>query len=271
MTNLNNTTFNSSKATGRILNNLNSVAEKTGQINTSVVQNANDICQFIIYGDFDILTTSTFTAEDLSKQVLTFATDCLGVPEANFSKEEHFQKSKRDSLRESMKIAQVLMAKSLYITDLDEKKTKRVSNQGRMMIANPNTVAQTTRFNPDDDNEKRLGKADLLSIYQTVYGNAGNKKTVSTLSKSYADFYNKLKGTIKDVKETKTVLGGVLLDLPEGVEPEDLMSWKEELDVVFLACTYAHINAMTPEQAVKKGFIDRADQHPKHKDFKKAA
>jgi len=271
MTNLNNTTFNSSKATGRILTNLNSVAEKTGQINTSVVQNANDICQFIIYGDFDILTTSTFTAEDLSKQVLTFATDCLGVPEANFSKEEHFQKSKRDSLRESMKIAQVLMAKSLYITDLDEKKTKRVSNQGRMMIANPNTVAQTTRFNPDDDNEKRLGKADLLAIYQTVYGNAGNKKTVSTLSKAYADFYNKLKGTIKDVKETKTVLGGVLLDLPEGVEPEDLMSWKEELDVAFLACTYAHINAMTPEQAVKKGFIDRVDQHPKHKDFKKAA
>jgi len=271
MTNLNNTTFNSSKATGRILTNLNSVAEKTGQINTSVVQNANDICQFIIYGDFDILTTSTFTAEDLSKQVLTFATDCLGVPEANFSKEEHFQKSKRDSLRESMKIAQVLMAKSLYITDLDEKKTKRVSNQGRMMIANPNTVAQTTRFNPDDDNEKRLGKADLLAIYQTVYGNAGNKKTVSTLSKAYADFYNKLKGTIKDVKETKTVLGGVLLDLPEGVEPEDLMSLKEELDVAFLACTYAHINAMTPEQAVKKGFIDRADQHPKHKDFKKAA
>ena len=42
-----------------------------------------------------------------------------------------------------MKIAQVLMAQSLYITDLDEKKTKRVSNQGRMMIANPNTVAKT--------------------------------------------------------------------------------------------------------------------------------
>ena len=270
MTNLNNTTFNSSKATGRILNNLNSVAEKTGQINTSVVQNANDICQFIIYGDFDILTTSTFTAEDLSKQVLTFATDCLGVPEANFSKEEHFQKSKRDSLRESMKIAQVLMAKSLY-AELDEKKTKRVSNQGRMMISNPNTVAQTDRFNKDNDEQVRVGKADLLSIYQTVYGNAGNKKTVSTLSKAYADFNNKLVGTIKKVKETKTVLGGVMLDLPEGVEPEDLVTWKQELDKIFSACMYAHINAMTPEQAVKKGFIDRADQHPKHKDFKKAA
>ena len=270
MTNLN-TTFNSSKATGRILTNLNSVAEKTGQINTCVVQNANDICQFVIHGDFEVLSSNSFTAEELTKQVVSFATDCLGIPEANYSKEEHFAKSKRDSLRESMKIAQLLMAQSLYITDLDEKKTKRVSNQGRMMIANPNTVAKTTRFNPDDDNEKRLGKADLLSIYQTVYGNSGNKKTVSTLSKSYAEFYNKLKATIKTVKETKTVLGGVLLDLPEGVEPEDLMTWKQELDTVFTACTYAHINAMTPEQAVKKGFIDRVDQHPKHKDFKRAA
>ena len=268
MTNLN-TTFNSSKATGRILTNLNSVAEKTGQINTCVVQNANDICQFVIHGDFDVLSSSTFTAEELTKQVVSFATDCLGIPEANYSKEEHFAKSKRDSLRESMKIAQVLMAKSLY-ADLD-KKTKRVSNQGRMMIANPNTVAQTDRFNKDNDEQVRVGKADLLSIYQTVYGNSGNKKTVSTLSKSYAEFYNKLKATIKTVKETKTVLGGTLLDLPEGVEPEDLMTWKQELDIVFTACTYAHINAMTPEQAVKKGFIDRVDQHPKHKDFKKVA
>ena len=129
-----------------------------------------------------------------------------------------------------MKIAQVLMAQSLYITDLDEKKTKRVSNQGRMMIANPNTVAKTTRFNPDDDNEKRLGKADLLSIYQTVYGNSGNKKTVSTLSKSYADFFNKLKATVKTVKETKTVVGGTILDLPEGVEINDLITWQEELN-----------------------------------------
>jgi hypothetical protein len=269
MTNLN-TTFNSSKATGRILTNLNSVAEKTGQINTCVVQNANDICQFVIHGDFEVLSSNSFTAEELTKQVVSFATDCLGIPEANYSKEEHFAKSKRDSLRESMKIAQVLMAKSLY-ADLDEKKTKRVSNQGRMMISNPNTVAQTDRFNKDNDEQVRVGKADLLSIYQTVYGNSGNKKTVSTLSKSYAEFYNKLKATIKTVKETKTVLGGVLLDLPEGVEPEDLMTWKQELDTVFTACTYAHINAMTPEQAVKKGFIDRVDQHPKHKDFKKAA
>ena len=268
MTNLN-TTFNSSKATGRILTNLNSVAEKTGQINTCVVQNAEDICQFVIYGDFEVLSSSTFTAEELTKQVILFATDCLGIPEANYSKEEHFSKSKRDSLRESMKIAQVLMAKSLY-AELDNK-TKRVSNQGRMMIANPNTVAKTDRFNKDNDEQVRVGKADLLSIYQTVYGNSGNKKTVSTLSKSYAEFYNKLKGTIKTVKETRTVLGGDMLDLPEGVEPEDLMTWKEELDTIFLACTYAHINAMTPEQAVKKGFIDRVDQHPKHKDYKKAA
>ena len=269
MTNLN-TTFNSSKATGRILTNLNSVAEKTGQINTCVVQNANDICQFVIHGDFEVLSSNSFTAEELTKQVVSFATDCLGIPEANYSKEEHFAKSKRDSLRESMKIAQVLMAKSLY-ADLDEKKTKRVSNQGRMMIANPNTVAQTDRFNKDNDEQVRVGKADLLSIYQTVYGNSGNKKTVSTLSKSYAEFYNKLKATIKTVKETKTVLGGVLLDLPEGVEPEDLMTWKQELDTVFLGCHYAHMNAMTPEQAVKKGLIDSVDQHPKHKDFKKAA
>ena len=269
MTNLN-TTFNSSKATGRILTNLNSVAEKTGQINTCVVQNANDICQFVIHGDFEVLSSNSFTAEELTKQVVSFATDCLGIPEANYSKEEHFAKSKRDSLRESMKIAQVLMAKSLY-ADLDEKKTKRVSNQGRMMISNPNTVAQTDRFNKDNDEQVRVGKADLLSIYQTVYGNSGNKKTVSTLSKSYAEFYNKLKATIKTVKETKTVLGGVLLDLPEGVEPEDLMTWKQELDTVFLGCHYAHMNAMTPEQAVKKGLIDSVDQHPKHKDFKKAA
>lgn len=269
MTNLN-TTFNSSKATGRILTNLNSVAEKTGQINTCVVQNANDICQFVIHGDFEVLSSNSFTAEELTKQVVSFATDCLGIPEANYSKEEHFAKSKRDSLRESMKIAQVLMAKSLY-ADLDEKKTKRVSNQGRMMIANPNTVAQTDRFNKDNDEQVRVGKADLLSIYQTVYGNSGNKKTVSTLSKSYAEFYNKLKATIKTVKETKTVLGGVLLDLPEGVEPEDLMTWKQELDTVFLGCHYAHMNAMTPEQAVKKGLIDSVDQHPKHKDFKRAA
>lgn len=269
MTNLN-TTFNSSKATGRILTNLNSVAEKTGQINTCVVQNANDICQFVIHGDFEVLSSNSFTAEELTKQVVSFATDCLGIPEANYSKEEHFAKSKRDSLRESMKIAQVLMAKSLY-ADLDEKKTKRVSTQGRMMIANPNKVAQTDRFNKDNDEQVRVGKADLLSIYQTVYGNSGNKKTVSTLSKSYAEFYNKLKATIKTVKETKSVLGGTLLDLPEGVEPEDLMTWKQELDTVFTACTYAHINAMTPEQAVKKGFIDRVDQHPRHKDFKKVA
>ena len=270
MSNLN-TTFNSSKATGRILTNLNSVAEKTGQINTCVVQNANDICQFVIHGDFDVLSSSTFTAEELTKQVISFATDCLGIPEDNYSKEEHFQKSKRDSLRESMKIAQLLMAKSLYITDLDEKKTKRVSNQGRMMISNPNTVANTPRFNPDDDNEKRLGKADLLSIYQTVYGNAGNKNKVSTLSKSYADFFNKLKATVKTVKETKTVVGGTILDLPEGVEVNDLITWQEELNKQFYQCILARISVMTPEQAVKKGFLDSVDQHPKHKDYKKVA
>ena len=88
-------------------------------------KNSNDICQFIIYGDFDILKGSTFTAEELGKQCVKFAVDCLGIPEANYSKEEHFPKSKRDSLRESMKIAQVLMAKSLYITDLDEKKNQK--------------------------------------------------------------------------------------------------------------------------------------------------
>ena len=38
MTNLSNTTFNSSQATGRILKNLEGIAEKQSGINTSVVQ-----------------------------------------------------------------------------------------------------------------------------------------------------------------------------------------------------------------------------------------
>ena len=139
------------------------------------------------------------------------------------------------------------------------------------MIANPNTVAKTTRFNPDDDVEKRLAKSDLLAIYQTVYGNAGNKKTVSKLSTAYADFYNGLKATVQNVKETKTIVGGTMLVLPEGIEPEDLITWKDNLNAQFDECVRAHIIAMTPEQAVKKGWLDSVNLHPKHKEFKKVA
>ena len=270
MSNLN-TTFNSSKATGRILTNLNSVAEKTGQINTCVVQNANDICQFVIHGDFDVLSSNSFTAEELSKQVLTFATDCLGVPEANYSKEEHFQKSKRDSLRESMKIAQLLMAKSLYITDLDEKKTKRVSNQGRMMISNPNIVAGTDRFNKDNDNEIRTGKQDLLAIYSSVYGNSGSNQTVSKMSKSYADFLNHLKSVVVETKEDKTNTKTTKVKLPEGVKIEDVYTWQEQIEAQFENIFEAHVLAMTPEQAVKKGYIDSVQDHPNNMARRKVA
>ena len=260
-----NTTFNSKQATGRILTNLNSVAEKTGQINTCVVQNANDICQFIIHDEFDILKGTKFTTEELTKQCITFANDCLGIPEANYSKEEHFSQSKRASLRESMKIAQVLMAKSLYISDLDTKKTKRVSNQGRMMISNPNTVAGTDRFNKDNDNEIRTGKQDLLAIYSSVYGNSGGKKTVSNMSKSYADFLNHLKSVVIETKEDKTNTKTTSVKLPEGVEIEDVYIWQEQIEYSFNAIFLAHLSVMTPEQAVKKGYIDSVDDHPNYK------
>ena len=264
MANLN-TTFNSKQATGRILTNLNSVAEKTGQINTCVVQNANDICQFIIHDEFNILTGTKFTTEELTEQCKTFANDCLGIPEANYSKEEHFSQSKRASLRESMKIAQVLMAKSLYISDLDTKKTKRVSNQGRMMISNPNTVAGTDRFNKDNDSQIRTGKQDLLAIYSSVYGNSGGKKTVSNMSKSYADFLNHLQSVVVETKEDKTNTKTTSLKLPEGVEIDDIYTWQEQIEEQFENIFNAHISVMTPEQAVKKGYIDSVDEPPSHK------
>ena len=261
-----NTTFNSSIATGRILTNLNSVENSTAKINTCVVQNADEICQFVLHDEFKILTSSKFTTEELTKQCITFANDCLGIPEANYSKEEHFAKSKRDSLRESMKIAQVLMAKSLYITDQDFiTKNKRVSNQGRMFINNPNTVAGTNRFNTDNDNEKRLGKSELLSIYSSVYGNSGSNQTVSKMSKSYADFLNHLKSVVVETKEDKTNVKTTKVKLPEGVKIEDVYTWQEQIQEQFENVFNAHVLAMTPEQAVKKGYIDSIDQHPSHK------
>ena len=264
MANLN-TTFNSKQATGRILTNLNSVAEKTGQINTCVVQNANDICQFIIHDEFNILTGTKFTTEELTEQCKNFASECLGIPEANYSKEEHFSQSKRASLRESMKIAQVLMAKSLYISDLDTKKTKRVSNQGRMMISNPNTVAGTDRFNKDNDSQIRTGKQDLLAIYSSVYGNSGGKKTVSNMSKSYADFLNHLQSVVVETKEDKTNTKTTSLKLPEGVEIDDIYTWQVQIENSFENIFLAHLSVMTPEQAVKKGYIDSVDDHPNYK------
>ena len=266
-----NTTFNSSKATGRILNNLNSVENSTAKINTCVVQNADEICQFVLHDEFKILTSSKFTTEELTKQCITFANDCLGIPEANYSKEEHFAKSKRDSLRESMKIAQVLMAKSLYITDLDEKKTKRVSNQGRMMISNPNIVAGTDRFNKDNDNEIRTGKQDLLAIYSSVYGNSGSNQTVSKMSKSYADFLNHLKSVVVETKEDKTDVKTTKVKLPEGVKIEDVYTWQEQIEAQFENIFEAHVLAMTPEQAVKKGYIDSVQDHPNNMARRKVA
>ncbi len=55
------------------------------------------------------------------------------------------------------------------------------------------------------------------------------------------------------------------------LEVNDLITWQEELNKQFYQCILARISVMTPEQAVKKGFLDSVDQHPKHKDYKKVA
>tara|TARA_R110000823_G_scaffold314831_1_gene444773 strand:- start:173 stop:1018 length:846 start_codon:yes stop_codon:yes gene_type:complete len=267
MTKLLNTTFDSKKATGRILTNLESISDKQDGINTSTVKNANDICQFIIHDEFTVLASSSFTAEELTKQCQSFAENCLGIPEANYSKEEFFKKSKRDSLRESMKIAQVLMAKSLY-ADLDETKIKRVSNQGRMMINNPNDTAGTDRFNKDADQTVRVGKSDLLSIYSTVYGNSGGGKKVSTYSKAYADLLNLLdKMIIKQPESKKNVsVSGTIF--PEGITFEDIETHDIQLQAKFLEIRTAYIKGVEPVQAVKKGYINSVDEHPNNKDVK---
>ena len=266
-----NATFNPSQLTGKIKDNLQDIDKKQSGINSAVVNNANYICQFIIYDEFQIMSGTKFSAEELTNHCKQFADLCLGIPEADYSKADKFSQNKRASLRDSMKIAQVLIGQSLYISDLDETKSKMVSNRGAMMIKNPNTVAGTERFNPHGDEQVRLGKADLLAIFQTIYGNSGNKKTVSTLSKSYADFKASLSGLVITVKETKTIIGGKKLVLPEGVTPENLLGWQSDLNELFKSCNLAHISTMTPEQAVKKGFIDRVDEHPNHRDYLKHA
>ena len=162
------------------------------------------------------------------------------------------------------------MAKSLY-ADLDEAKIKRVSNQGRMMIADPYEVTGTDRFNKDRDLTVRLGKQDLLAVYSSVYGSAGQGKKVSEMSKSYADFLNHLKGSVVRTPETIHNVSSVKLVLPEGVDFETVLAWQGEINIAFDAMDTAFISVLTPERAVKDGYIDRVDQHPKHKDYKKAA
>jgi hypothetical protein len=263
MTKLLNTTFDSKQATGRILTTLSGIANRQEQNNTGTVNIANDICQFIIHDDFQVLAGTKFTSTEFTAHCQRFAEICLGIPEADYSKEDKFKQSKKVALREAMKIAQVLMSKSLY-ADLDETKIKRVSNQGRMMIASPNIVVGTDRFNKDSDLTVRLGKQDLLAVYSSVYGSAGSGKKVSEMSKSYADFLNHLKGTI--VKVPTKVGGGKLetvkLVLPEGVDFETIMTWEEEINTAFALMTVAFLNSVTPEQAVKKGYISRIDEHP---------
>ena len=267
MTKLLNTTFDSKKATGRILNNLESISDKQEGINTSTVKNANDICQFIIHDEFQALSSTKFTAEELTKHCQKFAESCLGIPEANYSKEEFFKKSKRDSLRESMKIAQVLMAKSLY-ADLDETKIKRVSNQGRMMINNPNDTAGTDRFNKDADQTVRVGKADLLAIYSTVYGNSGKGKSVSDYAKSYADYLNHLQGMIIKQPETKKDVSSQFVKFPNEITFEDIETHEIKLMSVFIEIRTAFLKGIEPVQAVKKGYINSIDEHPNNKNVK---
>ena len=263
MTKLLNTTFDSKQATGRILTTLSGIANRQEQNNTGTVNIANDICQFIIHDDFQVLTGTKFTSTEFTAHCQRFAEICLGIPEADFSKEDKFKQSKKVALREAMKIAQVLMSKSLY-ADLDETKIKRVSNQGRMMISNPNKTVGTDRFNKDDDDTIRLGKQDLLSVYSSVYGSAGSGKKVSEMSKSYADFLNHLKGTI--VKVSEKVGSGKLtvtkLILPENVDYETIITWHEELGKAFDNINNTFLLKVTPEQAVKKGYINRIDEHP---------
>ena len=270
MTKILNTTFDSKLATGRILNTLTGIADRQEKNNTRTVNIANDICGFIINDDFQTLSGTKFNSTEFSTHCQRFAEICLGIPEADYSKEDKFKKSKRDALREAMKVAQVLMAKSLY-ADLDETKIKRVSNQGRMMIADPYEVTGTDRFNKDRDLTVRLGKQDLLAVYSSVYGSAGQGKKVSEMSKSYADFLNHLKASVIKTPETIHNVSSVKLVLPEGVDFEAVQTWEQEIGIAFKAMNVAFISAMTPEQAVKKSYIDRIDQHPKHKDYKKAA
>jgi len=270
MTKILNTTFDSKLATGRILNTLTGIADRQEKNNTGTVNIANDICGFIINDDFKTLSGTKFNSTEFSTHCQRFAEICLGIPEADYSKEDKFKKSKRDALREAMKIAQVLMAKSLY-ADLDEAKIKRVSNQGRMMIADPYEVTGTDRFNKDRDLTVRLGKQDLLAVYSSVYGSAGQGKKVSEMSKSYADFLNHLKGSVVRTPETIHNVSSVKLVLPEGVDFETVLAWQGEINLAFSQMETAFISVLTPERAVKDGYIDSVDQHPNHKKKVKAA
>ena len=272
MTKLLNTTFDSKQATGRILTTLSGIANRQEQNNTGTVNIANDICQFIIHDDFQLLSGTKFTSTEFTAHCQRFAEICLGIPEADYGKEDKFKQSKKVALREAMKIAQVLMAKSLY-ADLDEAKIKRVSNQGRMMVASPNTVVGTDRFNKDGDLTVRLGKQDLLAVYSSVYGSAGSGKKVSEMSKSYADFLNHLKGSV--VKVPTKVGGGKLsvtkLVLPEGTDYKTVMTWEEEITTAFNNMFVAFLSEVTPEQAVRKGYINRIDEHPNFEEKVKTA
>jgi len=261
MTKLLNTTFDSKQATGRILTTLSGIADRHEKNNTGTVNIANDICQFIIHDDFQVLSGTKFTSTEFTAHCQRFAEICLGIPEADFGKEDKFKQSKKVALREAMKIAQVLMAKSLY-ADLDEAKIKRVSNQGRMMIANPNEIVGTDRFNKDSDLTVRLGKQDLLAVYSSVYGSAGSGTKVSDMSKSYADFLNHLKTSVVKVPAKGGNNETVKLVLPESVDYETVMTWEEEITTAFNNMFVAFLNPITPEQAVKKGYISRVDEHP---------
>ena len=271
MTKLLNTTFDSKKATGRILNALTGIADRQEKNNTGTVNIANDICGFIINDDFQVLSGTKFNSTEFSAHCQRFAEICLGIPEADYSKEDKFKKSKRDALREAMKIAQVLMAKNLYLNETDLGKDKRVSNQGRMMIADPYEVTGTDRFNKDRDTAVRLGKQDLLAVYSSVYGSAGQGKKVSEMSKSYADFLNHLKSSVVRTPETVHNVSSVKLVLPEGVDFETVLTWQEEINTAFGLMATAFISVLTPERAVKDGYIDSIDQHPNHKKKVKAA
>jgi len=271
MTKILNTTFDSKLATGRILNTLTGIADRQEKNNTGTVNIANDICGFIINDDFQVLSGTKFNSTEFSSHCQRFAEICLGIPEADYSKEDKFKKSKRDALREAMKIAQVLMAKSLYLNETDLGKDKRVSNQGRMMIADPYEVTGTDRFNKDRDTAVRLGKQDLLAVYSSVYGSAGQGKKVSEMSKSYADFLNHLKSSVIRTPETVHNVSSVKLVLPEGVDYDTVQTWHIEMDTAFNNMSVAFISVMTPEQAVKRSYIDSIDQHPNFKKKVKAA
>ena len=68
-----------------------------------------------------------------------------------------------------------------------------------------------------------------------------------------------------ETKEDKTNTKTTSLKLPEGVEIDDIYTWNEQIEDSFNDIFLAHLSVMTPEQAVKKGYIDSVDDHPNYK------